>query len=99
MSENETRMDSDDARMMALVRTFPSLQHQEISDWNPAKLNVLAKTGMMSQMAFHAIAFLLTLWNPCVRDQPFFDFVNAFRSWDDAHRKAFSDWTKDPWWP
>jgi len=28
-----------------------------------------------------------------------FDLIDAMSTWDDAHRKAFVAWARDPWWP
>ncbi len=41
-------------------------------------------------------------WRPLLMprwDVGAFDVVDAFGSWDDAHRRAFVAWASAPWWP
>ncbi|MCP4601446.1 MAG: hypothetical protein GY847_13160 [Proteobacteria bacterium] len=90
-------------RILELAQTFPCLRTEEVAEflktWNPNKLRLWSKSGMVSQKAFHAITFLLTLWNPFIQDQPYFDCMNAFVAWDEGDRKAFLAWAREPWWP
>lgn len=47
-----------------------------------------------------SIAFLLNVWNPGHEWKAGkFDVMDALCVWDDAQRRAFCDWAKEPWWP
>lgn len=47
-----------------------------------------------------AALFLLNVWSPGgpEMDWPMFDVMDAFSTWDEAHRQAFAAWASNPWW-
>ena len=46
-----------------------------------------------------AILFLLHVWDPGGEWPAPFDFIEAFRSWDESKKEAFIAWCNDPLWP
>jgi hypothetical protein len=85
--------------MTALAESFPTLVGVEgVRPWSPAKLDRAA--GTLSSGGLHAARFVLQVWNvhtswPAGR----FNVVDAYGTWDPAHRAAFAAWAREPFLP
>lgn len=92
------------AKMSKLAQSFPSLVNAPgVSPWDQHKLDAWAAEPISHGERCTA-QFILSVWGQTsIQDCPWkcgpFDFFEAFRVWDDAHRAAFTAWTREPWWP
>ena len=86
--------------MSALALSFPALQ---IADGvNPFDANVLDEwaAGPCSHGEKCLARFILAVWSPGEEwKSGKFDFMESYQIWSDNHRRAFSAWARDPWWP
>ena len=100
-------------RLECLARSFPALQRAPSdlfqSSWDAVRFAEHYRTGSGGEK--DAALFVLSVWNPTTnwrkvarlaRDRTpmggFFDVHRALGNWDPAHRRAFLEWARDPWW-
>jgi|WetSurMetagenome_2_1015567.scaffolds.fasta_scaffold331099_2 hypothetical protein len=86
-----------------LALSFPELSRRAshaILPFDALDLDRWARSGAPGHGGLCAARFVLSVWDPgtkwnCGR----FDIHEALGIWDDEHRKAFSTWAQNPWWP
>lgn len=89
--ERTQRPADRDERMSRLAESFPTLEGQPgVRPWDPTRFADQEDQGSGHRAA---VQFVLHVWNTA---NPF--DIEAFASWDSAHRAAFVAWAKDPWW-
>jgi hypothetical protein len=81
--------------MTGLARLFPSLDRADgIEPFDSALLaHWLETSPEVTGGGRHAARFILSVWNS---NNPF-EITKAMNVWDEAHRRAFLEWAKDPW--
>ena len=79
-----------------LVDKF-ALQKSGANPWDANQL--AASLPGCSNAERQTILFLLNVWDPGGEWPDKFDFIEAFRSWDDKNIRAFMGWANDPLWP
>lgn len=85
--------------MSALAGAFRALRGVPgVEPWNPAALVTWLEADAASEHELACARFVLTVWNPGALARPF-DAMEALAGWDRAHRAAFAEWARDPWWP
>ncbi len=92
-------------RLLLLARSFPTLAEVpgvagERAEVDLDALIEWARGPAPCQAARDAAAFLLNVWREGLSQTELgrpFSVTLAVANWDDAHRKAFSDWAANPW--
>jgi len=88
--------DDSTTMIVALMRTFPSLQHyaNQVGDrFDPQEVRDLFHLGNHGSGATHAMNFILDLWAGTTHR---FDLFAAMNAWDYHHKKAFAAWAANP---
>ena len=100
-------------RMDLLCQAFPSLRRAPRWEGLPTPAIAFARWASgprCTHAGRQAAAFALSVWNGGTPDDGGwwnegkyrvgrFDVVEAFSSWDQAHRAAFLSWCNGPFWP
>jgi len=100
-----------DERMLELVHSFPTLQRTPLAlfePWDPEAFASYWTVGSGGEK--DAALFVLSVWNPSTdwnewglsrggERGGFFNMHTALGNWDHAHRAAFLEWCREPWWP
>lgn len=93
------RLTATERRMLDFVDTFPTLRGV-LQQWDPAALDAWAEGPAATEGGIQAAQFVLSVWNPANHWRcGEFCVVLAMGVWDGAHRAAFLEWAKKPWWP
>lgn len=91
--------DTTSARLLALARSFPSLDRKLPADfeWDPLGFVAILRGASHGERC--AAQFVLSVWNPTARfSVGKFDLQDAIGTWDREHRAAFAAWCREPWW-
>ena len=85
------------ARWQQIVDRF-QLAKGGANPWDAKKLDASRVGASHGELC--SIRFLLNVWDPGGNwgSGPF-DFIDAFRTWDEKRQRAFIEWTQDPLWP
>lgn len=92
------------AQMTALAESFPSLRGRAgVRPWDPDVFTAPRAFGVLSSAGKHAARFVVSVWNSDRRVWPrrlgVFNVRDAFGTWDDDHRAAFTAWCSSPFFP
>ena len=87
--------------MTELAKAFHSLRQKNppgIEPWDPDELFSSLKQNAASRHELNCAHFILTVWDSG-GPAGTFDAMAAPAGWDRAHRAAFIEWAREPWWP
>ena len=92
------------AAMTELARAFHGLRSSQapgIAPWDPVALLEWVQQGQGNHHAQHCAHFVLSVWNAGDTEEVLgpFNAMRALAGWDRAHRAAFVEWARAPWWP
>lgn len=91
-------------KISALAMSFPSLRRADgVNPWDADRLDEWG-AGPRSHGERCAARFVLAVWSGgLIEECPWksgpFDMVDAVKTWDESHHRAFVSWVRDPWWP
>lgn len=92
------------SRYLALVRSFPVMQHAPSRALSSGGIDLQALdawgAASGSPSTRLTVSFVLNVWSSsepwlCGR----FDLFEALIAWDEGQRRAFGQWAADPWRP
>ncbi len=89
------------AAMTELARAFHALRRIEppgIEPWAPDALWGWLQQAAASRHELACAHFVLSVWDSR-GPAGTFDAMAALAGWDRAHRAAFIEWAREPWWP
>ena len=97
--------------MSEMAKLFPTMRGVPGTDpWNVEKLIAWLNTGAPTSGSWHAVMFLLGVWNPHTKwnkegvrmrkgASGKFDMFAALAVWDGQHLQAMQEWIAAPFWP
>ncbi len=87
------------AAMSTLAGAFHALREgvPGVEPWDPEALWAWVEEGTASGYELACARFVLTVWDQ--HGPAAFDAMGTLAGWDRAHRAAFVEWVREPWWP
>jgi len=92
------------AAMTELARAFHALRSIEppgVAPWDPVALLGWVESSGASVHEIYCAHFVLSVWNLGDTEDAIgpFNAMRALAGWDRAHRAAYVEWAREPWWP
>lgn len=87
--------------MTELARAFHALRSKNppgLEPWDSDALFAWLEESGASRHELACAHFILTVWDSH-GPAGTFDAMEALAGWDRAHRAAFIEWAREPWWP